>query len=102
MKRLPVVLMLTFASIACFAQAKKSTAEVNQYNGVYVFFDCKPVLEYEHVATFKKAFVINSTSELISKAAAYVRKEYPTAEAVIIRNSQSMSKDEFEVIKFKQ
>ena len=32
-------------------EVKNNTAEVSQYEGYYIFTDCKPVKEYDYIAT---------------------------------------------------
>ena len=39
--------LLAFTAVATY-EAKISTAEVEQLQGVYIFTDCKPVKEYEY------------------------------------------------------
>lgn len=103
MKTLFLSIALTLSLIS-FAQdaPKKNLAEVNQYSGVYVFIDCKPVREYEFIATMKKAVAVNSAMEAIKKYAAMAKKEYPDCDAIIFHDVvMSLSKDQFDVIKFK-
>lgn len=81
---------------------KKSYAEVNQYSGVYVFYMCKPVREYEYIATIKKTVFAETHQEALVKYAEIAKKEYPNCEAIIMNKFENgFSKDVFDVIKFK-
>lgn len=48
---LSLVLLVAFAAINY--EPKKATAEVEQMQGLYIFTDSKPVLEYEYLGTVK-------------------------------------------------
>ncbi len=103
MKNILLSIAILF-SLCSFAQdaPKKNLAEVNQYSGVYVFFDSKPVREYEFIATMKKSGVFNSVTEALTKYATLAKKEHPDCDAIIFHNIQmGFSKDQFDVIKFK-
>lgn len=78
-------------------------AEVNQYGGVYVFFACKPVQEYEFIATMRKTCVANSVTDSWSKYAVMAKKEHPDCDAIIFHDMVlGFSKDVFDVVKFKK
>ena len=34
-------------------EVRNNTAEVNQYQGYYIFTDCKPIKEYDYIGTVK-------------------------------------------------
>jgi hypothetical protein len=74
----------------------KNTANVETYQNIRIFTDCKPVLEYEYLGTVKVSFAAsgqyNETRDILIKNA---KKKYPFAEGIIIKNF------ECEVIKFK-
>lgn len=83
-------------------QPKKGYAEVNQYSGIYVFYMCKPLREYEFIATMKKVVVAETTQEALIKYAALAKKEHPDCEGIIMNKlDNGFSKDVFDVIKFK-
>ncbi len=96
-----IVIAATIANAQTGAEIKKSYAEVNQYSGLYVFYFCKPVKEYEHIATIKKTFVVENTNEFLQKAASYSKKLHPDGEALIFNGSTSGWADYWDVVKFK-
>jgi hypothetical protein len=52
---LGIVVGLSIISIIAFKvvnyEVKNNTAEVTQYQGYYIFTDCKPVKEYDYIGT---------------------------------------------------
>lgn len=98
---LPVAIL--FAMIAFAQQPKKNLTEVNQYSGVYVFIDCKPVAEFTYIATMKKMCVANSMIDAVQKYAAMAKKEYPDCDAIIFHDvyNSIYTKDVFDVVKLK-
>lgn len=98
---------LLLFSIESFAQQPgtlpaKNLATVNQYSGMFVFFDCTPVREYEFVATVKKTFVVSGAIDAFTKYAAYAKEKYPSADGIIFHEIQmGFGPDKFDVIKFK-
>lgn len=105
MKNLIFSLALVTISLFSFAQElfKKNLAEVNQYSGIYVFFDCKPLREYEYITTMKKNCVAKSITDAFQKYAAMAKKEFPQCDGIIFHDMQmDFSKDRFDVIKFKE
>lgn len=95
------VLFLSVASSVSY-QVKKSTGEVNQVQGLYVYTDCKPVQDYIHLGTVKSSGSINNPQYtnvrdyLIKKAL----KEYENADAVIL-SLNAGGADVCDVIRFK-
>ncbi|MFN4084274.1 MAG: hypothetical protein ACK4K9_11645 [Bacteroidia bacterium] len=82
-------------------EAKRSTAEVEQYQGVFVFTDSKPVMPYDYLGTVKSTVGWDSQYEgvrdkLIGKA----KKEFPTADGLIF-HFKSGGTDRCDAIKFK-
>lgn len=74
----------------------KNTADVQAYQNIRVFTDCKPVAEYEYIGTVKVTFASNGFySELRDILIKNARKQYPNAEGIII------NKDKADVIRFK-
>lgn len=75
--------LFSFKMVADYV-AKKNTAEVDQYQGVYVFTDSKPVGEYDYLGTVKVSMSLSGQyasvrDALIKKA----KKEYPNANGII-------------------
>jgi len=81
---------------------KKSTAEVEQYEGLYVFVDSKPVKEYDYLGTVKASMTLGDTQytgcrdRMIKKC----KKDYPQADGIII-TFKSGGADKADAIKFK-
>lgn len=80
---------------------KKSTAEVEQMEGVYLFVDSKPVTEYEYLGTVKISFAWDSQytgvrDKLIKKG----KKDFPNADGFILQ-FKSGGQDKCDAIKFK-
>lgn len=99
---LALALLFTLCATAQTIEVKKNLAEVPQYSGMYVFFNCNPVKEYEYVATVKKAFIIDNMNDFFTKYSAYAKSLYPNADGIIFHDVQlGFGKDKFDVIKFK-
>ena len=82
-------------------EPKKETAEVEQMQGLYIFTDSKPVLEYEYLGTVKATIGMDSQyqgvrNKMIDKA----RKDFPNADALIMQ-FKSGGTDRCDAIKFK-
>jgi hypothetical protein len=81
---------ICFTTIFAFTvvnyEPKRSTAEVEQYQGLYIFVDSKPVIEYEYLGTVKGTLTFGDTqytgcrNRMIKKC----KKEYPNADGLII------------------
>ena len=82
-------------------EVKKSTAEVNQVEGLYIYTDCKPVQEYIYLGSVKSTGSLNNPQYtnvrdyLIKKA----HKEYENADAVIL-SLNAGGQDVCDVIRF--
>lgn len=105
---------LLFAAVAAFLSLsaftvktaydlKKSTAEVDQVEGVYIFTDSRPASEYEYVGTVQTGAISMGDSQyigvrdrLIKKA----KKDFPNADGLIFE-FRSGKRDKVDAIKFK-
>jgi hypothetical protein len=68
-------------------EAIKSTAEVEQEEGLYVFYRSKPVREYTYLGTYKIGAIWDDNPRLLfNKLVKKTREKFPDAEAVIIDN----------------
>ena len=75
----------------------KQTANVEQKSGLYIFTQSKPVMQYEYIATVKSGMTASGYyDEVINSIVRKVKKDYPTADAIIF-----VPNAEAEVIKFK-
>lgn len=82
-------------------EVKKSTAEVSQVQGLYIFTDSTPVSEYEYLGTVNASIGMSGQytdvkNSLIKKT----KKEYADADGIIIYLVTG-STDKADVIKFK-
>jgi hypothetical protein len=82
-------------------EVKKSTGDVEQMQGLYIFTDSKPAMEYEYLGTVKSSFGMDSQyqgvrDKLIGKA----KKDFPTADALIMQ-FKSGGTDKCDAVKFK-
>lgn len=84
-------------------QVNNGTAQVNQYQNLYIFSDSKPVKEYDYLGTIKSstggfgsAQYESVRDRLIKKA----KKEYPQANAIIL-NLKEGKADQADVILLK-
>lgn len=86
-----------FALSVCLAAGvyqniKSSAAEVNQYQGIYIFTDCKPSKEYKYLGSVKpkgRGWDIidansNQYTELRDRLIKAVKKQYPEADGLIL------------------
>jgi len=93
------VLSLTAFAIKEYT-VKKSTAEVEQVQGIYIFVSSKPQYEYEYMGTVKAGGVVMSKDyeDLMPKMVKKAIKEYPKADAVIFKDGRIY---ECDAIRFK-
>ncbi len=50
-----------FAFTIMSYEIKKSTGEVDQFQGLYIFVNSKPVMEYEYLGTVKSSAAIGDS-----------------------------------------
>lgn len=69
-------------------QVKKSTAEVEQEQGVLIFVRAKPVMEYEFLGKVNMPEIVMSgkPKEMMSIAVKRAQKQFPKADAIIIQS----------------
>lgn len=97
-----------FATFAASAQTNKAEATAEQFQGLYVFVDSKPVAQYDFLGTvgkgssWGKAFGLQGSeyTDRRDKLVKSAKKEYPQAEGIILHLREG-GKDEADVIKFK-
>lgn len=69
---------------------RKSTAEVEQVHGIYVFTDCKPVMEYEYIGKVEAFWIAKDDYETVrDEVIRLVKKKQKAANAVILHFSGS-------------
>jgi hypothetical protein len=106
MKKIMIGLMagIMLLSIVAFKVAnyepKKATADVESYQGVYIFIHSKPVMEYDYKGTCKLAVTWSAkASEAINAMTKKVKKDFPDADGIIFTDENLWQAD---AVKFKQ
>jgi hypothetical protein len=104
MKRIFIITILGLGLLSFIVKnqikydVKKSSAEVEQVEGVYVFYRSKPVFDYEYLGTYKIVLAWdNSPKILFEKLVRKTKEKYPNAEAIVIDNDMGKC----DAIKFK-
>ena len=105
MKKLSVLFLgVVFLATTAFTVSKalepsKTSANVEQIQGLYLFIKSKPVLEYEYLGTCKTSITWSAkASEAINVMIKKVKKDYPSADGVIFTDENLWQGD---AIKFK-
>jgi hypothetical protein len=96
------VAALLSAKIAEYS-VKKSTAEVQRIQNIYMFTDATPVMEYEYLGTVKVSislFGSGQYQDIRDKLIRKAKKDYPKAEGIIFIFKDG-GVDRADVIKFK-
>lgn len=95
--------LTTLFAFKTMYDAKKNTAEVMQIEGIYIFTDSKPVMEYEYLGTIETSVLgmCNQYNCLRDKAITKTKKEYPASEGIIISFNKEKGNAKCDVIKFK-
>ncbi len=79
-------------------EIRKSSADVEQEEGVYVFYRAKPVSEYEYLGTYKIGMVWDDKPRLLfNKLVRKTKEKFPNADGIIIDNDMGKC----DAIKFK-
>lgn len=92
MKKITIFLLgIMTAGLFAFTSAtylsNKSTAEVEQDSGVYVFYRSKPVTKYEYIGTYKIGLIWDDNPKLLfNKLIKKTKEKFPEADALIIDN----------------
>ena len=98
------VLIIGLVGILSFSTTEeKNLAAVNQISGFYIFVDSKPVAEYDNLGTVKALVGITGIgyTDIRDKLLDKAKKQYPYADAVILRMGTSGSQSYADAIKFK-
>jgi hypothetical protein len=96
-------LTTVFAFTVASFEPKHSTAEVNKVEGLLIFSDCKPVLEYEYLGTVKSStggFGNPQYEGVRNRLIKNAKKEYPRADGIIVYLNYGQA-DKADAIKFK-
>lgn len=85
-----VVGLVSFRMATAY-EPKNSTAEVDQFQGFYIFTDAKPVQEYKYLGTVKVGtaggFKDPYYEAVKKRLAEDARKAYPEADGLIIKSA---------------
>lgn len=93
------IAIVSFFSFKMMYETKKSTAEVEQQQGLYIFIQNKPVLTYDYLGSVKKTLAWSGQpGEMLNSMIKKVKKDYPSADAIIFT---TVSMDKADAIKFK-
>lgn len=80
-------------------EAKKSTCEAEQIQGLYVFIHAKPVNEYEYLGSFTPAMVPSSNAKpIVNYMIKKGKEKFPSADGIIFTDDELGKVD---MIKFK-
>lgn len=83
------ITMLISSGIESYV-VSKNTANVEMYQNIRVFTDCKPVAEYEYLGTVKVSFAAsNQYSDIRNVLIKNARKQYPNSEAIIVNGDKA-------------
>ena len=98
-----VFLAATAFTVAKTFEPTNATATVNQVQGVYIFSDSKPVMEYTYLGTVKTSnaagFVKEDYGSNRDRLLKNLKKDYPDADGLILSVGESGAKAD--AIKFK-
>ena len=88
-----LVVLMSFVNSTNY-ELKQSTADVEQYQGVYIFIHSKPASTYEYIATEKTEVVWSAkASEAINAMVKTVKKKYPNANGIIFTDENLWKAD---------
>lgn len=94
-----LAVIFAFGSASYEYRVTKRTAEVNQFDGLHIFFASEPVAEYEVLGTVKVGMTMDSETKTRLKAIAKkANKKYPKADGIVFR---MLDFERADVIRFK-
>ena len=98
-------LLLAVGFTVASYDVKKSTAEVNQIQGIFIFTNSKPLSEYEYLGSIKTSSIVSLGSAqyqpVRDKMIKKIKKDYPQANGAIFYFNNG-SADKADAIKFKE
>jgi hypothetical protein len=94
--------LTTMFAFKTLYDAKKNTAEVEQYQGIYVFIDSKPINQYDYLGTVKNTMSLSGGQyeDVRDKLIKKTKSEFPGADAIIL-NLKSGGTDHADAVKLK-
>ncbi|MBI49148.1 MAG: hypothetical protein CL850_02535 [Crocinitomicaceae bacterium] len=104
-----IILILSLSSLFAFTYSavydiKNNTSEVNQFEGLLIFTDSKPVKSYEYLGTVKSntgGFGGSQYEDVRKRLIKNAKKEYPQADGLILFLNKGQA-DKADVVKFKE
>jgi hypothetical protein len=94
-------LITCLAMVVCYmthAQSKPETATVKSYNGIQVFFNCKPARPFFSLGKIKGKAPVRRVSQAFQRYTSEAIDQYPSCTGIIIHDL-NFSNDEYEVIR---
>ena len=79
-------------------EPNKATAEAQQVQGYYIFYNCRPVLEYDIMKVESISIAMSGTPENLINIAIRKAKDSYGADGIVFLNEDM---DSFQIIKFK-
>lgn len=84
---------LSLSALVAFTVAKyeprKSTGEVEQMQGLYVFIHSKPVGEYDYLGSYTPTMVPSSNAKpIVNHMIKKGKEKFPTADAIIFTDDE--------------
>lgn len=81
-------------------QVNNATAVVEQVDGIFIFAYCKPFKKYRVIGTVKPGYSQNEYEFIAERLVRKLKKNYPTAQGLIINIDQYARFKDCEVIEF--
>ena len=100
MKKIVLGLIISAFFLTAFTiSSDKSSASVEQKEGLYIFILNKPTTEYEYLGSVNKVLAWGGKpEEMLNSMIRKVKKEYPRAEGIVFT---SIDMDKADAIQFK-
>ena len=93
-----ILTLFAFTAMTVY-EIKNSTAEVEQVQGLYIFYKSKPLTEYDYLGTVKPPAVVPAKpGNLLNAMIKRTKKQYPNADAIILDDNMYHP----DAIKFKE
>lgn len=93
------IAIVSLFSFKMMYEVKKSTAEVEQQQGLYIFILNKPVLTYDYLGSVKKTLAWSGKpEEMLNSMIKKVKNDFPNADAIIFT---TIAMDKADAIKIK-
>lgn len=94
-----VLIAVSFLVTAFTLVSDKSSATVDQKQGLYIFILSKPTAEYEYLGSVKKSVAwTGKPEEMLNSMIKKVKKDYPNADGIVFT---SVNMDKADAINFK-